>query len=164
MMSKLSLLICVLLAVPFLLIAIALLQNDLPWNDPPGFGKRLATYLNNNDVQTRVDTVFPELLPRRYAVKTEELRKVITESIEKLEWEIIQPFNESNTLHAVVSTRLFNFKDDFYITLEQEDGGTQLVNVRSVSRLGKGDLGTNTRHVLDFFSALDAIMIRAGSY
>lgn len=153
---------CVLLAIPFFMIAGGLILNDLPWNDPPGFGKRLATYLNNNDVRTSADSVFPELLPRRYALDTNELKKVIAESVASLEWKIEEPFQQTNKLHAVVMTRLLSFKDDIYITIEQEKAGTQLVNVRSVSRVGKGDLGANTRHVIDFYTELDKAFARAG--
>jgi uncharacterized protein (DUF1499 family) len=44
---------------------------------------------------------------------------------------------------------MFRFKDDVTITLSREGDGA-LVNVRSHSRVGKGDLGTNARRIRRF--------------
>lgn len=161
MTSKLLLIVVLLIAIPVLMILVALLKNDLPWGDPPGFGKRLTTYLNTNVAETTIDSVFPELIPRRYALDIEVLKNLIVEAIEKLDWEIEEPFEQDNNLHAVVSTRLFGFKDDVYIKLESGAGDTVLISVRSASRTGKGDLGTNTRHILDLFETLDNVISTA---
>lgn len=161
MTSKLLLLICILIAFPVLMILIALLKNDLPWSDPPGFGTRLATYLNTNIAETTIDSVFPELIPRRYALDKDVLKKLIVESMEKLGWDIVEPFDQHNKLHALVATPLLGFKDDVHIKLEPGAGGTVLVSVRSASRTGKGDLGTNTRHILDLFETLDSVITLA---
>lgn len=161
MTSKLLLFICILFAIPVLMILIALLKNDLPWGDPPGFGKRLATYLNTNVAETTIDSLFPELIPRRYALDMDILKKLIVETLEKLDWEIVESFNQENKLHALVATPLFGFKDDVHIKLEPGAGDTVIVSVRSASRTGKGDLGTNTRHILDLFETLDSMITLA---
>jgi uncharacterized protein (DUF1499 family) len=49
------------------------------------------------------------------------------------------------------------FTDDLSVTLEVVEEGTK-VDVRSASRIGKGDFGENRRHIIQFLSALDAEM------
>ena len=52
---------------------------------------------------------------------------------------------------------LFRFVDDVQISIEEKDGSV-LVNVRSASRVGKGDFGQNARHIRSLFEELDRQM------
>jgi uncharacterized protein (DUF1499 family) len=63
--------------------------------------------------------------------------------------------DEPNYLYAEFRTRLMRFVDDveFYF-----DG--EVVHVRSCSRLGHGDLGTNRRRVETLRRAVDAIRVK----
>jgi len=38
------------------------------------------------------------------------------------------------------------------------DGDVIKVELRSASRIGRGDLGANTRHVLDFYEQLERVL------
>lgn len=53
----------------------------------------------------------------------------------------------------MATTRVFRFKDDVIITIGREGEGV-VVNVRSHSRIGKGDLGTNARRIRQFQAEL----------
>ena len=52
--------------------------------------------------------------------------------------------DEAPYLHAVFVTRLFRFRDDFEARLDAETG---VIHVRSGSRLGQHDTGTNRRRI-----------------
>ncbi len=161
MTSKIALIIAALVLVPVFMIVVAFLKNDLPWSDPPGLGQRLSTYLNTNIAETTIDSVFPELIPRRYALDIDVLKRLILDVIDELGWDISSTFDEEHTLAAVVTTPLFGFKDDVMIKLQRGAGDTVIVSMRSQSRTGKGDLGTNTRHVLNLFETLDKVIAKA---
>jgi hypothetical protein len=47
------------------------------------------------------------------------------------------------------------FKDDVMVTVVPQPDARPLVAMRAVSRVGKGDLGTNTRHVLNLYEMLE---------
>jgi uncharacterized protein (DUF1499 family) len=48
------------------------------------------------------------------------------------------------------------FKDDIWVTLAPgETEGTTIVQVRSQSRLGRGDLGQNPRNIKELLSRLE---------
>lgn len=62
---------------------------------------------------------------------------------------------EPSYLHAVFTTRLLRFRDDFEARLDAEAG---LIHVRSASRLGYSDLGANRRRVESIRVAFQAAM------
>ena len=62
------------------------------------------------------------------------------------------------TLQGVATTRLLRFKDDFVFRVKSsEEGGSSFVVVdgRSRSRLGRGDLGANAARVEGFLADLE---------
>ncbi len=144
-----------------LLVAIGLLGggvvlNGLPLGDPPGMPVRLFTYLNTHVAETIEGSPFPELRPRHYGLPADALFAKVKEAIALLpRWEVVESVDERRELHAVVTSALFRFKDDVTVTVTPEPGGRPAVMVRAVSRVGKGDLGTNTRHVLNLYDALE---------
>jgi uncharacterized protein (DUF1499 family) len=58
------------------------------------------------------------------------------------DWEIT--VNESNFIQAVVKTTTLRFRDDVQLLFLPDE---QIIHVRSSSRLGLSDLGTNARRV-----------------
>ncbi len=60
---------------------------------------------------------------------------------------------EQGEIQAVATTRLCRFKDDVTVTVQPEGAGV-VVNVRSHSRIGKGDLGANARRIRLFQAEL----------
>ena len=77
MSAKLIVIVLIVLMTPFILAIGALMQNRLPWSDPPGFGKRLRTYLTANIAETADDTKFPELSMRAYPLEQDRLIAVV---------------------------------------------------------------------------------------
>jgi hypothetical protein len=57
------------------------------------------------------------------------------------------------TLEATATTRWFGFKDDVVVRLTDTSDGVR-VDMRSASRLGKSDLGTNAERIQDFLEDL----------
>ncbi|MCZ6526584.1 MAG: DUF1499 domain-containing protein, partial [Gammaproteobacteria bacterium] len=72
--------------------------------------------------------------------------------------DIIEKDTTEHSWHALVTTPLWKYKDDITIRLTPQTNNATSVYVRSQSRTGKGDLGTNTRHVMDFYQALEIQM------
>ena len=140
------------------LLALGIRGNHLPLNDPPGSFVRLNVYLNTHVAETIDGSPFPELRPRSYALPADVLFAKVTEAIAQLpRWEVVESKAETRAAHAVVTSGLFRFKDDVTIQIEPQPGGRPAVLVRAVSRVGQGDLGTNTRHVMDLYDALERI-------
>jgi uncharacterized protein (DUF1499 family) len=71
----------------------------------------------------------------------------------ELGWDVIAVDAAAGTLEAVDTTFWFRFKDDIVVRVREEAGRTRL-DLRSKSRLGRGDLGANARRIRTFTSAL----------
>jgi hypothetical protein len=132
-----------------LLVALGLIRNRLAWSDPPGFRERLSIYLNQHVAETADDPILPELKSRISKTAPSVLYETALNAVTDLGWEIASQDSTNHEIHAVVTTSLWKFKDDVTIRLEEAPGGGTRLYVKSKSRVGKGDLGTNLRHVLD---------------
>jgi uncharacterized protein (DUF1499 family) len=140
------------------LIAAGIISNRLPLTEPPGFMPRLSTYLSTNVAETREDSPFAELRPRRYEAPPELLFDVVRRAAQSLRWEITSLDAEKREVQAVVTTKIWGFKDDVTMQVQPGQPSGAVLGVRSASRVGKGDLGANTRHILDLVEAVNAIV------
>lgn len=140
------------------LLAAGIVGNRLPLSEPPGPAVRLNTYLNTHVAETAEDAAFPELRTRRYTMPADVLYAKVKEAIMRMPgWEIVESSDDRREVHAVVTTKLFRFKDDVTVGVIPEPGGQQALKVRGESRVGKGDLGANTRHIFDLYDALGQV-------
>jgi uncharacterized protein (DUF1499 family) len=145
----------------FALVLGVIVANDLPLGAPPGTLVRLTTYLTTHRAETREDSLFPELRPRAYATGASVLfARVRTVLAEQPRWRIVDEDAATRTVHAVVTSALFGFEDDVVVRVVPEPV-RPVVLVHATSRVGRGDLGTNARHVLDVYAALAAHGLRA---
>ncbi|MGV8998351.1 MAG: DUF1499 domain-containing protein [Parvibaculaceae bacterium] len=70
-------------------------------------------------------------------------------------WEIVASTPDTGLIEATATTGLLRFKDDVAIRVV-ENGSATKVDVRSVSRVGQSDLGTNAARIEAFLAALKA--------
>ncbi len=119
--------------------------------------------LTKNRAETSSAHIDPALRSRRYPLASGLLFNTVLEAVKSLpRWKIVEQDLEKGEIHAERQTRLFKFVDDVVISVRAaEDGGSGL-DVRSSSRVGKGDLGQNARNILEFLKALDAEIEKAG--
>lgn len=65
-------------------------------------------------------------------------------------WEIYAAERPEGRIEAVDTTFWFGFKDDIAIRIQALPEGGSLVDLRSISRIGGGDAGTNARRIRRF--------------
>ncbi|HJR53568.1 MAG TPA: DUF1499 domain-containing protein, partial [Gemmatimonadota bacterium] len=58
-------------------------------------------------------------------------------------------------IEATATTPWFGFKDDVVVRIRPEAGGSR-VDVRSVSRVGRSDVGTNARRIEEYLEIVSA--------
>jgi uncharacterized protein (DUF1499 family) len=61
-------------------------------------------------------------------------------------WDIVAVVPAEGRIEATATTLLFGFKDDVVIRVRPQDAGS-VVDVRSLSRIGGSDIGTNAKRV-----------------
>ena len=64
-------------------------------------------------------------------------------------WSIYAQDEQAGKIEAVETTFWFGFKDDIVIRIQAADGGST-IDLRSVSRVGRGDLGANAKRIVGF--------------
>ena len=76
------------------------------------------------------------------------------EAAEKLGWVLIREDATGGTLEATDTSRLFRFVDDVVVRIRPRGLGGSLVDVRSKSRDGRGDIGANAARIRAFRAEL----------
>lgn len=149
-------LIIALLFAPVLLLAIAITLNRPPLFEAPGFKARLKTYLTQNVAETSPDSPYPELRLAPFQVPADTLYQALEPAVRRLGWMVAEQDNGQRAMHLVVTTTLWRFKDDVQVRVVARGARSSIIHVRSASRVGKGDLAANTRHILDLLAVLKA--------
>lgn len=139
------------------MIGIAIIKNRLPLGQSPGLITRLTTYLTTNTAETSDDHVFPELRTRTFSQDAENVHNFVGQAATDLGWRIVSSDSEEKKIEVEISTPLLKFRDDMVVEIIAIDEQHSALKVRSRSRVGKGDLGANTRHILDLYQAMGSL-------
>jgi hypothetical protein len=73
---------------------------------------------------------------------------------EAMGWEVVGRDGAAGRIEAVDTTKWFGFKDDIAIRVSAEGGDASRIDVRSKSRVGRSDLGTNARRIRAYLERL----------
>jgi hypothetical protein len=73
---------------------------------------------------------------------------------ERMGWEIVAADPAAGRIDAVATTPWFGFKDDVRLQVTAQ-GEASRIDVRSRSRVGRGDAGTNARRVREFLKRVE---------
>jgi uncharacterized protein (DUF1499 family) len=98
---------------------------------------------------------YPDLAPGRFSAPPDRVFARAVEVARGLGWEIVAAAPADGRLEATDRTRWFGFRDDVVARVRPDRTGSR-VDVRSVSRVGRSDLGTNARRIRGFLEALRA--------
>jgi len=154
---KILLALAALAALVYALLIGAVLANRAPLFDAPGVSERLHLYFTTNVAELSDQPHLPELQARDDARDAAALYAQARLAVEKLGWEVAAHDDAQHRIAAVVTTRLWKFKDDISIwVVAQPNGGSRLY-ARSQSRVGRGDMGANARHLRELIEAITVL-------
>lgn len=69
-------------------------------------------------------------------------------------WEIVASSPSDRRIEATDTTFWFGFKDDIVVRIRPTEGGSR-IDVRSVSRVGRSDVGTNAKRIQKFLEKIE---------
>jgi uncharacterized protein (DUF1499 family) len=98
---------------------------------------------------------YPDLHPLELALPPRQAFARAAETVKGQGWEVTALEESAGRIEAVVTTRWFGFKDDVVIRITSAGAGSR-VDMRSKSRVGRSDVGTNARRIQEFFQALQS--------
>ncbi|MFP4138083.1 MAG: DUF1499 domain-containing protein [Halomonas sp.] len=95
---------------------------------------------------------YPGLAPLVVDSPLEEVMAAVEAEAREQGWAIAAV--EEGRLEATATTRWFGFQDDVAVRLTEQDDGVR-VDVRSASRLGRSDLGTNAARIHTYLAGAE---------
>jgi len=96
---------------------------------------------------------YPDIEPLVSDVPAADMFKRAEAAANAAGWEIVASVPEEGRIEATDTTAWFGFKDDVVIRIAAEGEGSRL-DIRSMSRVGKSDLGKNAERIRKFLAAV----------
>lgn len=137
--------------------------NDITTDleDPPAFADTaLVPEYAGRDMSYPADYVpivaeaYPDLDSTKLEAPPTEAFERAVDAAEALGWEIVAKDGARGAFYAKDETALFRFVDDVVVRIRAAPGGGSIVDVRSKSRDGQGDLGANAARIRAFQAEL----------
>lgn len=111
----------------------------------------------NNSLQWRADVAkeqrnaYPDLVPIQSSLSSTEAMSKALQVADNLGWEVVNSDGRPGYIEAVDTTFWFGFKDDVVIRIQETANGSVL-DIRSASRVGRGDMGANAERIRNFIT------------
>lgn len=127
-------------------------------HDPPQFASILPLRKNapnppeygGPEVAAQQREAYPDIRPLELGLSPEQAYERALAAATRMGWRIVDGSRQEGRIEAVATTRWFGFEDDVVIRIApRPENGTRL-DVRSVSRVGRSDVGANARRIRAF--------------
>ena len=119
--------------------AILPLRRDAP--NPSEYG--------GDSIATQQREGYPDLGPMTLDAPPDAAFLRALEAARDMGWEIVESDPERGRIEATATTLWFGFQDDVVVRVRPAPEGSR-VDVRSVSRVGRSDVGTNARRIREY--------------
>ncbi|HUJ80006.1 MAG TPA: DUF1499 domain-containing protein [Nitrospiria bacterium] len=121
---------------PPLFVAVLPLRAGAP--NPPDY--------RGPEIAAQQRSAYPEIVPVFLKMPPDRAFALASAAAKGMGWQIVAEAPEEGRIEATDTTLWFGFKDDIVIRVTSSDGGSR-IDVRSVSRVGRSDVGTNARRI-----------------
>jgi uncharacterized protein (DUF1499 family) len=106
-----------------------------------------------SEIAAQQRAAYPDLRPLTLADPPARAYERALEAARGQGWEIVAAVPAEGRIEATDTTRWFGFKDDVVVRVKPEGAGSR-IDVRSLSRVGKSDVGKNASRVRTYLRAL----------
>jgi uncharacterized protein (DUF1499 family) len=120
-------------------------------SDPAGAGRDMSYPAGFAE---QVKRGYPDLAPIRVSSDPARTLALAEETARALGWEVVSVDAAAGTLLARDTSKLFQFVDDVVVRVRPAQNGGAIVDVRSKSRVGQGDIGANAARIRRFAEKL----------
>jgi uncharacterized protein (DUF1499 family) len=106
------------------------------------------------EVAAKQRAAYPDIRPLAVDVSPSRAYEIALDTARRMNWQVVAAVPSEGRIEAVATTRWFGFKDDIVIRITAAADRGSIVDIRSVSRVGKSDIGTNARRIRSFLEAV----------
>jgi uncharacterized protein (DUF1499 family) len=107
------------------------------------------------EIAAQQQAAYPDIQPLRVDAAPEVAFSRALQATRSLGWELVHADTANLRIEATDETFWFGFKDDVVIRITPAAGGGSRVDVRSLSRIGGSDMGTNARRIRRFLARME---------
>jgi len=126
--------------------------------------ERLERALTTNRAETDPRSDDPRLQGRTYAIPFDHVWTVCIELIQQnRHWDLLQANDLEGFIRIRCHTLFFKFIDDVEVRISLDEHAMTRVDIKSQSRKGRADLGTNARRIGRILRRLDRKLKAEGS-
>ena len=105
------------------------------------------------EIAAKQRAAYPDLAPAMLSIPQDKAFEQALAAARKMGWVIVDANAAEGRIEATDTTLWFGFKDDIVIRVTPSDHGSR-VDIRSVSRVGKSDVGMNARRIRKYLKEL----------
>ncbi len=106
------------------------------------------------EVAAQQRAAYPAIQPAQAALPPDRAFEAALATVQDQGWELVAAVPAEGRIEATDTTLWWGFKDDIVIRIRPEDGGSR-IDIRSKSRVGLGDFGTNAARIEAFLERLE---------
>ena len=126
--------------------------------NPPGFVSVLAlrkdapnpAIYGGPEIAAQQRAAYPDIRPLVSDLPPEKAFERARSVARRMGWRIVDENPAEGRIEATATTRWVGFKDDVVLRIVPAAGDRSRVDIRSVSRVGRSDVGTNARRIRAF--------------
>jgi uncharacterized protein (DUF1499 family) len=112
-----------------------------------------ATDYGGPDLAAQQQAAYPDIQPVTLRLPGSQAFAQARKAAEAMGWDIVASNPEEGRIEATDTTLWFGFKDDIVIRIRSQDDESR-IDVRSVSRVGKSDVGKNAQRIRAYIRRL----------
>jgi uncharacterized protein (DUF1499 family) len=116
-------------------------------------GSPVSTTYPGAETAAKQQSGYPDIRPLELSVTPDAAFARALDAAKSSGWEIDAADAASGNIEATATTPWFGFHDDVVIRVTPTPSGSR-IDVRSLSRVGKGDLGTNAKRIRAYLAKL----------
>lgn len=105
------------------------------------------------DIARQQKAAYPQLNTLRVALSFDEAFAKAQTIASDQGWSIEYVNKQQGMIEATERSRVFGFVDDIVLRVKQAEEGGVIIDLRSVSRVGRSDFGVNAKRIRQFLAA-----------
>lgn len=126
-------------------VAMVRLRADAP--NPPEYA--------GEETRTAQMDAYPNIQPLELSSNIQDVMDAAVMLILQRKWDVVAINRNQGRIEATEKLAWFGFKDDVVLRFSESDSGGTRVDMRSKSRIGRGDVGVNARRISRFLHELE---------